>query len=123
MNDPIEMLSHAELLRMSADVQVQLEKNTANRPVLFMLARARQTAAAAITQLVIIEPDRTAEIRSLQNEVRLYDNMVDACRAMLERGKEADARIREEDREDMHELLISDEQRKLYGLDNRGFDS
>ena len=123
MNDPIEMLSHAELLRISADVQVQLEKNTAHRPVLFMLARARQAAAAAITQLVIVEPDKISEIRSLQNEVRLYDKMVDACRAMLERGNEADARIREEDREDMHELLVNDEQRKLYGLYSKGFDS
>ena len=123
MNDPIEMLSHAELLRISADVQVQLEKNTAHRPVLFMLARARQAAAAAITQLVMVEPDKISEIRSLQNEVRLYDKMVDACRAMLERGQEADARIREEDREDMHELLVGDEQRKLYGLYSKGFDS
>lgn len=123
MRDPIEELAHAELLRMSADVEVQLEKNTANRPVLFMLARARQAAAAAITRLVIVEPENLAEIRGLQTEVRLYDKMVDSCRALLERGKEADARIREEDREDMHELLVDDEQRKLYGLYSKGFDS
>lgn len=123
--DPIEQLSDEQLVLLAADLQVQLEKTTAMRPVLFMLAKARHRARTALLALGLdVEPEDTKLIRSLQNEVKLYDDMVTACRELLASGKEAHHRISEQERDALDEVVVnmSDDERRLHGFELRGKD-
>lgn len=122
--DPIEKLGDEQMRELAADVFVQLEKGTAMRPVLFMLVRARQRASKAITMFIDANAEDPKVIRKLQNEIALYDDMVTSIREMLARGREADTRISENDRNAIDEIAseMSEEDRRLHGLQPRGQD-
>lgn len=115
----IEHLSDRMLIERAADVQVQLEKGTAVRPVLYMLDRARARARTAIDLFIDIDPVDTDAVRKLQNEVRLFNDMVEACREMLTAGKEAERRIEDDSRDELEEIIadMPPEQRRLHGLE------
>lgn len=116
MNDPIVALSAEHLLKMAADLQVQLERGTAMRPVLYLLNEARKKAADAMTKLVEVDASEESAIRALQNEVRLFGDMVEACRSLMDIGKAEMHRIKESDREfvaDLVENLDEETQRQL----------
>lgn len=124
MTDPIAALAEEQLYELAADVQVQLEKGTGTRPVLWLLAQQRAKAAKALTGLADVDASETAAIRALQNEIRLYGDLVTACQELIVRGREADAMIAERDRSDMSEIVgsMSPEERQLHGLQQQGDD-
>lgn len=116
MNDPITALADGQLLQMAADLQVQLERGTGTRPVLYLLNEARKKATEALTKLVEVDASEADAIRALQNEVRLFGDMVEACRSLMEVGKAELRRIHEADREfvaDLVENLDEETQRQL----------
>jgi hypothetical protein len=121
---PIDRLSDDVLVALAADVIVQLERGTGTRPILFMLADARERARTAISMLIEAEPDQTVIIRKLQNEVKLFIDMIDSAKGVIERGKEADRNIKDDDRAAIDEMVMgmSDEERRLYKFEPRGYD-
>jgi hypothetical protein len=124
MKDPIEELGNEHLYLLAADLQVQLEKDTANRPVLYLLSEARKKALTAIVKLIEVDAIEEAAIRSLQAEVRLYGDMIEACQQLIMRGREADTMIAERERSDLAELIgsMSEEDRRLHGFQQQGDD-
>jgi hypothetical protein len=122
--DPIEKLSDEQLRVLSADLQVQLERGTGTRPVLWLLSQTRLKAAKAIVMFMDVDPDDGKLIRRLQAEVKLYDEMIQSCRALFARGKEADRSIQESDREALEEITseMTDEERRLNNIETRGQD-
>ena len=115
MNEPIETIARQRLIEMAIDLQVQLERGSGTRPVLWLLARARARAVTAIYSMVKIDPTRADEIRMLQNEVNLYGDLVDDCKALLARGQEEDRELDEQDRIEIADLL-SPEDAQRAGL-------
>lgn len=124
MTDPIDHLSDEQLRLLAADVTVQLEKGTGTRPILFMLKEARHRAIKAFGMLIEVPPDDANTIRQLQNELKLYADMIHSCRAVLDRGKTADRRINEDDRAAIDEVVMnmSDEERRLHNFEARSRD-
>lgn len=124
MRDPIEALGNEHLFELAADVQVQLERGTGTRPVLWLLAEQRAKARTAMAGLVEVDATEADAIRSFQNEIRLYGDLVTACQNLMTRGREADAMIAETARSDIAEIVgnMSPEDRKLYGLEQRSDD-
>lgn len=122
--DPIEELGNEQLFVLAADLEVQLEKGTGTRPVLYLLIQARKKAATALIKLVEVDAIETNAIRSLQAEVRLYSDMVQSCQELIVRGAEADRLIHENDRIDMAEIVgsMSPEEQRLYGVQTKGDD-
>jgi hypothetical protein len=122
--DPIEKLADEQLRFLSADLQVQLERGTGTRPVLWLLANARKKAAKAFVMFMDADPGDVKLIQRLQAEVKLYDDMILSCRALFARGKEADRNIRESDREALEEIAseMTDEERRLNNIEPRGQD-
>lgn len=122
--EPIEQLADLKMIELAADVQVQLENGTATRPVLYMLVRARVRAAKAFDLFIDVDPVADDEIRRLQAELRLYNDLVEACRDMINLGKEASGRITEEERAELEEVVMqmTDEQRRLYQFEPRSRD-
>jgi hypothetical protein len=107
--DPIEALSDLRLLELSADLQVQLERGTGTRPMLWILSKARQQAAAAIVQFSILDPTDVAAVRLCQTEIARYDDLVRWCRDLLAAGREIEEKMNEQDREDISSLFTPDE--------------
>jgi hypothetical protein len=101
---------------MAVDLQVQLERGTGCRPMLYLLAQSRKRAAEAIFALTKIDPTKTDDIRHLQNEVTLYDDMMASARELLARAPEEDRLISEDEREEIAKFLTP-EQAQLMGLD------
>jgi hypothetical protein len=94
------------------------------RPVLYMLAEARRRAATALLLFMDIDAEKTADIRKLQSELKLYDDMVTSTRMMLQMGREAQSRVKENDRLEIQEIVdsMSPEDRRLYNLQPQGTD-
>lgn len=124
MEDPIEKLGNEKLYERAIDVMVQLEKGTAERPVLWLLVHARDRAAKAMLLFIDVDPTDSEAIRKLQNEIRIYDGLVEDTRDMLARGRQADHEISELDRATMQDLMLtmSEEDRQFYQLQQRGTD-
>jgi hypothetical protein len=124
MKDPIDELGNEQLYLLAADLQVQLEKGTANRPVLFLLMTARAKARGAIKSLVNVDATEIDAIIGFQAEIRLYGDLIDNCQALILRGREADSQIAESERSELAELIgsMSAEDRRLHGFQQQGSD-
>jgi hypothetical protein len=122
--DAIEEVAEERLRELAADLQVQLEKGTGMRPAAWMLAQARKKAAKAVVLFLDVDVEDTKLVRRLQGELKLYDDMVTACQALVARGKEADYRITESDRAALDEVVMqmTPEERRLHKLEPIGKD-
>ncbi len=122
MKDPVEALADMRLLELSADLQVQLERGTGTRPMLWMLHKARKQAAAAIVQFSIIDPTDVAAVRLCQNEIARFDDLVRWCRDLFAAGREVEEKLNEQDRNDIAELF-TDEEAHMHGRSLQGSDT
>jgi hypothetical protein len=122
MHDPIERIADEHLIKLAADLQVQLEKGTAMRPVLYLLAEQRKKARAAVVQMTLLEPTDAAGIAVCLRSIHLYDDMISACQALMKRRKDAEHRIHERDREEIEDVILGDDDRALFGLEPKGTD-
>ncbi len=111
-DDAIDAAARAFLIDSYLDLKVQLEKGTGTRPMLYLLADARNKAVIAIRKMVEIDVSETASLMALQQEIRLYGDMMDAAGRMLSRGAEADHEIHERDRAEIADFLTTDEARE-----------
>ena len=122
MTDPIADLADQRMYELALDLHIQLEKGTGTRPILFMLTRARKDAAAAMAQFAVADPEDHKAMRLIQQPIMLYDLMVESCRDMIVRGKEADALIDERDRAEIFDLVTSSEDARALGIEPQGTD-
>jgi hypothetical protein len=111
-DDAISAAARAALIEMQIDLKVQLERGTGTRPMLWLLASARNSAVIAIRKLIDVDASETQAIRAFQAEVRLYGDMMESAADMLSRGKEADHEINEEDRDAIADYLTTQEARE-----------
>lgn len=121
--DPVGRIADERLSELAIDLQVQLEKGTAMRPVLYLLLEARKKAVAATIQLSIVDPSDAQAIRICQMAIGMYDDMVTSCRDLLKGGKEARFRIHERDRAEMEDIIVDPQERELFNLEPQGEDS
>ena len=122
--DPIVELAEKRLRELAVDVEVQLEKGTAMRPVLWLLIQARKRASGAMKLFLDVDPADAKAVRMIQIELKVYDDMVSNLRLLVARGKEADHAIAEQDRTEMSEAVMhmTEDERRMYGLQPRGID-
>lgn len=113
MPSPIDHIADSQLILSYLDLQVQLERGTGTRPVLWLLNQARKKAVNAMAAMVKIDCNDAEGIRTLQNEVIVFDELVTSCHQMLVRGKEADREIDEADREALAQFLTTTEAREM----------
>ena len=108
MSDPLAFLAHARAQFLSEDVEEQLTARSGDgyRPLVDILHRAKDAAAAAMAALVSIDPEEPKEIRNLQNEVRRFDDLVRFIREMLAEGYDRMA-IPDEDRRSLEDLIFA----------------
>lgn len=107
--DAIERLALERAVILSAELDVQFEKNAHIRPMVMILAKARDDAALAMRGLVYVDPNDADKVREFQHEVRRYDDLVQWTHQIIIDGKEADRRLAEKDRQELDELVTSPE--------------
>lgn len=124
MDDHLDRLADEELYFLAEDLKMQLEKGAGMRPVLFLLSNQRARAVKAIHGLIEANPTDADSIRQFQQEARLYHDLMDHCREMIQRGKEADARIAEDERASAAAALIEmePEEKRLLNVETTGED-
>lgn len=122
--DTLETLSDEQLRLLAIDLQVQLEKGTGTRPVVYLLSMQRQRAVLAMTGIINADPEEAKIIRGFQQEIQLYHDLIGHCREMLNRGREADRRIDEEERASLEIAIegMSEEERRALRIEPRGDD-
>lgn len=113
MTDAIEALARAKLVEMYIDLSVQLERGTGTRPVLWLLVQQRDKAIDAMVKMIEVDASEQIAIRALQNEVRLYSDLMESARALLIRGAEADREMTEADRAEIAQFLTTKEAREM----------
>ena len=117
--DAIERLALNRAVLLSAELEVQLDKNAKLQPMIAILAMAREQAALALKGLLYEDPTHTDKIREFQFEVRRYDDLVSWTHALIVAGKEADRRLDQMERDEFDEILnspeVADERRALGG--------
>jgi hypothetical protein len=121
-----ERLAEQRAIALSADLQLQLEKGAGTRPVVAMLAKAREAAFIAMNTLIYADPADTEKVRGLQHEIRRYDDLVAWCQEIFVEGLEADVRLTEEDQREFGELIMSPEiaaEAAAIGVHKQGFDA
>lgn len=122
--DTLEKLSDEQLFMLAEDIKLQLERGAGTRPVIYLLAMQRQRAVLAMSGIINADPEDAKTIRGFQQEIQLYHDLIEHCREMLNRGKEADARIAEMERESLNASLddMSEEERRALNIEPRGDD-
>lgn len=108
MDGGIENVARARAIQLGMDVELQLErtKQAGFQPVLFMLRNARERAISAMTKLTLADPTDAVTIRALQAEIVVFDDMVDSCRQAVATGREHERAVTEEERAEIHELIM-----------------
>lgn len=121
--DPFEGIGNEALFEIGADLQVQLEKGTHKgmRPVLYLLVEQRKKAAKALVEMIEVDASEIAAMRQLQAEVRLYGDLVETCRALFDKSRDAIQQINEQDRAEMAAIIgdMSPEEQRLYRAEQR----
>lgn len=115
--DAIERLALNRAVTLSAELEVQLDKNARLQPMIAILALAREQAALAMKGLIFVDPSDATQVRGFQHEVRRYDDLVAWVHQLIVEGKEADRRLDQIERDEFDDILnspeVADERRAL----------
>jgi len=107
--DPIERQALARMIELSADVELQIkqQKTAGFRPVLALLNRARERSAMALAALADAAPE---DLRKLQNEIRIFQDLVNDLKWLLVAGREAAAELDQEAINELAAFIDNDEE-------------
>jgi hypothetical protein len=107
-NDPLYLLARQKIVRLSAELEVQLTEKRGGAPAIEIINRFRERAAESLFALVTVNLHDPAEVPkaiALQNEVKRYDEMFTAMRDIINEGIAEDRAMRESEREEMIDYL------------------
>jgi hypothetical protein len=114
LDDPIELLARQRIISLSAELEVQLGIKDGGGPTLEILRRLRGRAAESLAALATIDAEDFKAIRTLQNEVKRYDEWVAWIREIIQEGKQLDAEMETDDREEIIDLLVGSGKPEAY---------
>ena len=107
-NDPLMLLARQRVVKLSADLEVQLSEKRGSAPAVEIVSRLRERAAESLAALVTVnlfDPAEVPKAIALQNEVKRYDEWFAEIRAIISEGIAEDAAMRDSDREEMLDIL------------------
>lgn len=110
MYHPLKSAALNHVIRLSAELEVQLTGKEGHRPMLEILARAREAAAEAMIALTMVKPTDADLIREQQNIVSRYTDLIHFTREILVEGIEGDQIVAYDAQEDILESVGLSEQ-------------
>lgn len=111
--DPIFNLARLRILRLSAELEVELSGKDYAGPTIEILQRLQARAAESLQALVfcnLLTEKGRDEALTLQNEVKRYDEWFVAIKAIINEGKVIDQQLKEDEHEDTLEILTQTEE-------------
>jgi len=113
IDGPAGALALARIIELSRDVEEQLtaRRQHGTRPLQAVLAKARRRAGHAFAGLAEVAPYDQAEITRLQNEVRIFCDLVAYLREMVAAGLDAEQLIDDAERDEIERLIAPPEER------------
>lgn len=116
--DPLVRLAQQRIVKMSAELEVQLSSVPGGGPSVEVLRRLRERAAESLAALVIVDAEDPKAIRLLQNEVKRYDEWIAWLREIISEGITYDKQFTDDERNEIIDMLAAspDGQRELIEL-------
>ena len=115
MTDPTERLSARRMMELSAEA-VALLTSPGDDLLIELLTRARLRAQDALIGLQTVDPEQPAAIRTLQNEVRIYLDLLEHLKAVIVEGFEKEREFHESTRDEAREFALDEEELALLGI-------
>jgi|SRR5579885_2712588 len=112
-HDPVMRLAHQRIIRASVELERQLNGRIGCGAALEILGRLRERAAESLGALAFCNFDDPADLikaKTLQNEVKRYDEWVGWLREIVNEGKAFDRELGEQEREEMLDVLMQTEE-------------
>lgn len=103
--DPVYRLAKLRIIKLSADLEVQLASVPGGGPTVEILRRLQHNAAESLAALAVCDTEDPKMIRLLQNEVKRYDEWLAWMKSIVAEGKLADQEISAQEREEMLDYL------------------
>jgi hypothetical protein len=102
---------YASIANMAAGIIGDVAARGKNpAPLQYVMGKALQKAAESLIALVDADAEDPKAIRALQNDVKMFRQMIETCRESILLGMEADAKIDEETRQSLTDMLDPGEQ-------------
>ncbi len=117
--DPIVRLAQLRIVRLSAELEVELSDKNGGGPALEMLRRLRDRAAESLAALALADLFTENGIKAaitLQNEVKRYDEWLVWMREIIAEGKAYDQQMQQDEREELLDLLTQTEEGQQEAL-------
>lgn len=119
-NDPVYRLAQLRVVKVSAELEVELAFVKNSGPALHILRMLRERAADSLNKLAFCQLQTRKGIEeaiTLQNEVKRYDEWFGAIRQIIAEGKQVDQEISIEERQDMLDHLLGTPEGQQQAVD------
>jgi hypothetical protein len=108
MTDHVLRISQLRIIKLSADLEVQLSDKTGGAVAIEILRRLRDRAAESLAALAFVDLiNEKDKALVLQNEVKRYDEWVEWLREIINEGVAYDQQISDQEREEMLDVLTA----------------
>lgn len=105
MIDPVKRAAMQRAVTASAELEVELMATRGTRPLLAVLAKARSRASDATVALSDVDPEDPKAIRKLQNEIKVFDLLIEWMTQIVAEGFEASDALSEEEIDDLAQSI------------------
>lgn len=103
--DHLTRLAKQRIVKLSADIEVQLSDKRGGAVAIEILRRLHDRAAESLAALIICDATDPKAVLILQNEVKRYDEWLGWLREIVTEGVAYDKAFTDEDREEMLDFL------------------
>lgn len=110
MSDPLVVMARHRTVAAYLEIARQLSDKAGNSGILLILDTFRDRAADSLVALAIVDPNDAEAIRTLQNEVKKYDEVFKEVETIIAKGRSDDAEIRHTERDEMIDVLMQSEE-------------
>lgn len=108
--DPLFRMAKQRIVKVSADLEVQIAAVPGGGPCVEILRRLQDRAAESLAVLATADFTQVKEIVALQNEVKRYDEWLGWMRDIIHEGKAYDRQFTEDDRKELLDMLMGSEE-------------
>jgi hypothetical protein len=115
--DPIVRLARQRIVKACMDLEVQISSVKGGGPCVEILRVLQERSAESLAALAIVDAEDPKAIRTLQNEVKRYDEWFGAIRDIISQAKIYEAEFTEDDRNELLDLLIETPEGQQQAID------
>ena len=118
--DPVLSIARQRIIKISADLEVQLAERNGSAPAIEILRRLRERAAESLSALAFLnldDPNEIVKAKTLQNEVKRYDEWLGWMKEIIAEGIAYDRDMRDEEREEMLDLLTQTQEGREQAIE------